>query len=444
MGTGRSAETDCVIVGGGLAGLRAAVELAREGRSVRVVEAEDAVGGRARTVWHDGLPVDRGFQSVFTGYPQTRAFIREIGIPDRDLRAFARGLVYVDGTEIRRVGWLGGLKPHRGGIGVEDIVAAGRLLASCRARSPESWLATEGTTTEQFLREEGFSGGFIDKIVRPLFGPIMQDRSLAADSGYFRYLLSVMARGQAVIPSDGVGMIAEWAAAAVRVSGGIIELGTHAQALETGPDGAVESVRLSDGRSVSGRAVVLAAVGPATAALLEEVDPAATARLTREWASSVSLAFALDLPLYRGRTLLLNAAPDIGAPRVDLLCQTSNISRPAQAKAGGPHIVLASLIATGGAEVGGAEAAEAVAEFVAGAAPRFDWKRHATPIGTWRHPHALPRPLPGDRFTWPETLTAAPNLVVAGDALEHPSVEGAITSGAEAARAVAEILAGAA
>jgi len=439
MGSRETApQVDCVVVGGGLAGLRAGVEVARAGWRVHAVEAADAVGGRARTLWYEGTPVDRGFQTVFTGYPRAREFIRDIGIPDRDLRPFSRGAVYVDGAAVRRVGFLGGLTPRRGGIGVEDLVTAGRLLAASRARTPESWLATEGRTTEEFLRDVGFSGRFIDQIVRPLFGPITLDRSLSTDSGYFRFLLSVIARGQAVIPSDGVGMIAEWAAAAMRVAGGTIEINVRAEALEAGSDGRVEGVRLSDGRTILGRTVVLAAGAPATGRLLHDIDPAARERLPKRWASSVNAAFALDLPLYRGRTLLLNASPVLEGPRVDLLCQTSNVTRPG--KSGGPHIVLATLITTGGDEIGDGEVTTAVSEFVRPAAPRFDWARHAIPIGTYRQRHALPRATPGDRFTWPESRTAAPNLFLAGDALEHPSIEGAVTSGAEAAAEVLRIL----
>ena len=63
---------DCAIVGGGLAELSAALELTRAGRSVHLVEAEEGLGGRARTAWQRGRPVDIGFQALFSAYPATR------------------------------------------------------------------------------------------------------------------------------------------------------------------------------------------------------------------------------------------------------------------------------------------------------------------------------------------------------------------------------------
>ncbi len=64
---------------------------------------------------------------------------------------------------------------------------------------------------------------------------ILLDRSLGADTGYFRFLLGMLARGPAVIPSDGLGMIAEWTSAAVRQAGGTVELGARAAASSRTP-----------------------------------------------------------------------------------------------------------------------------------------------------------------------------------------------------------------
>jgi monoamine oxidase len=51
---------DVLVVGGGLSGLTSAWLLHARGVDVRVCEARRAVGGRTRTVWHDGVPGDLG------------------------------------------------------------------------------------------------------------------------------------------------------------------------------------------------------------------------------------------------------------------------------------------------------------------------------------------------------------------------------------------------
>jgi monoamine oxidase len=64
------AETDVVIVGGGLAGLAAARRLHRAGVPWRPFEAGDRLGGRVATDAVDGYLLDRGFQVLNTTYPR--------------------------------------------------------------------------------------------------------------------------------------------------------------------------------------------------------------------------------------------------------------------------------------------------------------------------------------------------------------------------------------
>ena len=260
---------------------------------------------------------------------------------------------------------------------------------------------------------------------------MLLDRSLGADPGYFRFLLSMLVRGRAAIPSDGVGMIAEWASAAVRQAGGAVELAAPVVELEMEAAGLrVAAVRTADGRRLSARQVVLAVDAPAARGLLAGVDDAAAARLPQESTSSVTAAFALRLPLYSGRSIVVNAAPGgPGSPRVDLLCQTTNITRPSAPD--GPHILLATRVTTGGAPVEGL--VEAVGELVGRWAPGFDWEGSAEPIGVHEHRFAALRPLAGVRRGLPGPRTRVENLVLAGDLTAHGSIEGAVESGSRAA-----------
>src|SRR5947209_4390601 len=69
---GVTAETPVVIVGAGPAGLAAALELARAGVPVVVVESDSRVGGLAQTVEYKGFRFDIGGHRFFTNIPAVR------------------------------------------------------------------------------------------------------------------------------------------------------------------------------------------------------------------------------------------------------------------------------------------------------------------------------------------------------------------------------------
>ncbi len=71
------------IVGGGWAGLAAAVALAAHGRAVTLLEAAPKLGGRARSVAWDDIRIDNG-QHLFIGaYRETVRLMRLVGSADR-------------------------------------------------------------------------------------------------------------------------------------------------------------------------------------------------------------------------------------------------------------------------------------------------------------------------------------------------------------------------
>ena len=67
-----------VVIGGGWAGCAAAVELARRGHRVELHEAAAALGGRARSVVRDGLPLDNGEHLLLGAYADTLALAATI------------------------------------------------------------------------------------------------------------------------------------------------------------------------------------------------------------------------------------------------------------------------------------------------------------------------------------------------------------------------------
>ena len=429
---------DCLVIGGGLSGLACARDLAAAGHTVQVLEAESSVGGRARSSLYQGEPVDRGFQTLFRGYSETATFLDAIGIAPGQLRPFERGVVVHDGVRWRRIGVARSSLVGHHALPASDIRKLATLGGTAASRPVQRLLDEddEGTTADA-LGGLGLSESIRSELLRPLLGGMLLDRSLSSDFGYVKFLMAMMVRGPAVLPVDGMGMIAQRAEAAITNAGGMIWTGVRAAHLDVGGDRRARGVVLEDGRAVAARTVVIALDSDNARELLAEHDPASARRLPTEPAGMISAAFALEHPLYAGRTVLLDAASPDGENRVDLLCQTTNVTRPGSP---GPHIVIAQSATQGWRDVEPDRYIQAVNERMAKWAPAYPWARIAKPIETFTHAWAQYIPRPGVRRDLPGPRTALTNVILAGDAVMHPSIEGAVSSGHRAARIVREIL----
>ncbi len=85
------------VIGAGPAGLTAAYELARHGRSVEVFEATDVVGGISQTVERDGWRFDIGGHRFFTKVPDVEALWHELLSDDEFLLRPRMSRIYYQG-----------------------------------------------------------------------------------------------------------------------------------------------------------------------------------------------------------------------------------------------------------------------------------------------------------------------------------------------------------
>ena len=95
-------DTDFIVIGAGAAGLAAADELTRAGRSVLVLEARDRVGGRCWTRRMAGLeiPVELGAEFIHGEAKVTHALLKQAGIAAVDS---VRAQRYVEHGRLRRI-----------------------------------------------------------------------------------------------------------------------------------------------------------------------------------------------------------------------------------------------------------------------------------------------------------------------------------------------------
>lgn len=117
---GETMTSDVIVIGAGLAGLVAARELVRAGRSVTVVEARDRVGGRTLSTELGGQTVDLGGQWIGDQHHKLRALAGELGIA-----TFAQ---YAQGKKLLDVG--GKLRTFSGFLPRIGLFALGELALS--------------------------------------------------------------------------------------------------------------------------------------------------------------------------------------------------------------------------------------------------------------------------------------------------------------------------
>jgi phytoene dehydrogenase-like protein len=425
---------DAIVVGAGVAGLAAAARLAATGRSVALLEAADAAGGRVRTDALDGFLLDRGFQIFLTSYPEAA---KELDLAALDLKPFYAGAqvrwnggFHVVADPLRHpLDALATLAPAHAVGSPLDKLRVGLLRAKCLLGSVDSLLAAPETSIAVALKEEGFSEEMVDRFFRPFLGGIFFDRSLGTTSRMLRFVMRMLATGQNCLPAAGIGAVA--AQLEARLPPGALRLNARVESVErAGADG-LARVALAGGGALAARAVVVATECPAAAALLGDAlsnTSAAAAPAASPAVGTCCLYFAAPRAPRPGAFLYLNGEGDADGP-VNNACFPSEVS----ASYAPPGATLVSLSVIGArpdlddAALEGAARAQMGRWFGAGEVSAW---RH---LRTYRIPFAQPGQAPPTAFARPPALGGG--LYVAGDHRAGATLDGALRSGREAAEA---------
>lgn len=390
-------QVDVVVVGAGLAGLRAAQLLSAAGREVVVLEAADGIGGRVRTDRVDGYTLDRGFQLYNPAYPEGR-----LAWPGLAVRAFEPGVaVMTDGrvhsfTDPRRdVRSLGSTVRSVTGLGLTRGVAAlaayvARLGTAARPRENP---ADQDQPIGQALTRAGVDQKTLDVLVRPFLSGALADPTLTSPRWIADEILRSFRSGTPGVPDQGMDELPRRLAAGLAITCGV----------------AVTSV--AEGRVVSpegqwrARDVVLAVGNPGA------VLPGAP---HVSWRALTSWYFACG-PLPRRHRMLL-VAPGTRLANVAVISDVAPAYAPE-----GRTLVVASA-------VGHHDDSESV-----------EWVRRETAglldvapaelelIARYAIKEALPA------FEERRAASVSNGVVIAGDHRTTPSINGALASGRRAA-----------
>ncbi|WP_116125348.1 FAD-dependent oxidoreductase [Lewinella sp. IMCC34183] len=243
-----------VIIGGGVAGLAAALTLEAAGHSPLLLEQSDAPGGRLRTDEVDGFRLDRGFQVLLTEYPEVKRYLDldALGVqafrPGGHVHTRQQHFRFADPLREPAQLFRSALSP----VGtLKDKVRLAQLGLRLMRSSPEACF--EGhheQPTMDYLWEYGFSEQIVERFFRPFFGGIFLEQQLTTPAAMFRFVLKMFAQGKAVLPAEGIEAIPRQLVA--RLERTELRMNCEVAAVEG------SSVRLADGSTIDARAVIVA------------------------------------------------------------------------------------------------------------------------------------------------------------------------------------------
>lgn len=405
------------VVGAGLAGLAAAVQLQRRGAQVVLHEAAGQAGGRCRSYYDAklGATLDSGNHMVLSGNAATLNYARAIGAADELVGPAQPDFPFVDLAT--RARWTVRMSPGRLPWWIFDPHARVPNTGPGEYLSLIPLLfAKPGRRLVQTMR---CNGPLWDRLLRPLFLAMLnvEPREASAELTSAMVRETLLAGGLACRPlmaRNGLGSaFVDPALRLLQHGGAAIRLGSRLQEIAFAADNRrVRALNFADETvAIEANHAVILAVPPQTAQTLVP-----NVRTPNRFAATLSVHFAVEPPFgLPPVTALLNATADW------LFAFDGRVSATVYAAdrlLDTPHETLAQTV---WAEV--AQAANLPAE----------------PMPPWQvtlEKHATFAALPDQEMLRPGTRTRWNNLMLAGDwtATGLPAtIEGAIRSGQKAA-----------
>ncbi|WP_019038715.1 NAD(P)/FAD-dependent oxidoreductase [Psychroflexus tropicus] len=203
-------EHKIAIIGAGLSGLVAAINLENAGFKPDIFEATDRVGGRVKTDYREGYSFDHGFQVLLTQYPATKKYL------DYDLlelqKFYPGAIIYKNknqdkiGDPLRQLSLLWPTLTSKIGS-IADKLKVLKLNTELKKKSFDDIFLAEEKTTHQYLKDYGFSDEIIHNFFKPFFTGIFLEHELKTSSRKFEFVYKMFGEGSASIPKKGIQAI---------------------------------------------------------------------------------------------------------------------------------------------------------------------------------------------------------------------------------------------
>lgn len=200
-------DKNIVIIGAGVSGLIAALQLEAYGYKPTIYEGDTRVGGRVQSDEVNGYVLDRGFQVLLSAYPMAQKYLDYTQL---HLKSFVSGSYIFKnskrlsiGDPLRDISLLGATLFSSVGS-LSDKLKVFKLKRKLHKKTIDAIFNDEAVTTLQYLKRLGFSDAIINDFFKPFFTGIFLETELKTSSRMFEFIFKMFGEGEAVIPKDGI------------------------------------------------------------------------------------------------------------------------------------------------------------------------------------------------------------------------------------------------
>lgn len=330
---------DVVVVGAGFTGLAAALDLARAGRKVLVLEKDNSAGGLAGTFeFSNGVTVEKFYHHWFNNDEYIPEIARELGVESQIVTQPSRTGMYFNGRLWRLSTPLDLLKFKP--LSIIDRIRLGLLVF--KVRKIRDWKEIEHLSIREWL--EPLCGRNVFRIV---WQPLIESKfSVYADAvNAVWFWKKLVLRGstrdkqggeQLAYFRGGFGRLAQYMADAISKAGGEIRYGIDVSGANV-KDGKILSLNTSQGE-ISAKQFLFTPSFPIIADILKEVASADWLQSLRRVKYLGNMCLVLQLDRSLSDTYWLNVN-DPGFPFVGVIEHT-NFDPPENYQ--GKHLVFVS------------------------------------------------------------------------------------------------------
>lgn len=401
-----------IIVGGGVSGLIAAIELEQKGFAPTILEKNAEIGGRVRTDLYEHFPMDHGFQVLLSNYPSAQHYL---DFEQLNMVSFLPGAVIHKEHKSSRFGdplrdssftWST-LFSFAGSLG--DKVRIYGLREALKKKTIDQIFQENEMSTLDYLKKFGFSDKMIDSFFRPFFGGIFLEKELKTSSRMFEFAFKLFSEGSALWPKEGIAAIPRQLRSRLKHTEVLLK-----HKVERVTD---HKVILSNGNTMDFDALIWATPYPL---------PGNLKGGAQDWNSCYNLYFKVQhapsepiIHLIADELAYLNNFHFIN----DLLPDNNNAS-----------VLSATVVESKGYE------GETLVDLVQQDLKKYAGIEDAEFLKMYPIPHALPVRQQLSNEPHPDSVQLKRGIFICGDFLANPSINAAMNSGRKAAEHCTDFL----